>query len=353
MAGYAARRLLLALPTLLGISLLSFLILSVLPGDPIAARLEGGAPLSAEAEARLRAELRLDRPVIARYADWLAGALRGDLGRSVRDGRPVAGLVRDALPWTLLLNAAAVAALYAVALPLGLVQARRPRSPAARLAGAGLVAVSVVPPFVAALLLQAILSVRLGWLPLEGTGGGTGPGTGWTPGDLLAVAAHLVLPATCLALAGWGFAARYARDAFAEALPVSAVAAARARGLRGAALLRHFAPALALPLVWLLGGLIPSLLAGSVVVEEAFSWPGLGRVMVQAVLGRDTPVAMALLLISGTAVLAAQLLVDLVYPALDPRLRQGLPDRARPAGGTGGTGSAGDANRTRPARGPA
>ncbi len=334
MAGYAARRLLLALPTLLGISLLSFLILSVLPGDPIAARLEGGAPLSAEAEARLRAELRLDRPLIARYADWLAGAARGDLGRSLRDGRPVAGIVGDALPWTLLLNAAAVAALYAVALPLGLAQARRPRSPAARFAGAGLVAVSVIPPFVAALILQAIVSVRLGWLPLEGTGhdalpSGSGPAGLLLPASLLSVAAHLVLPALCLALAGWGFAARYARDAFAQALPGSAVAAARARGLRGAALLRHFAPALALPMVWLLGGLIPSLLAGSVVIEEAFSWPGVGRVMVQAVLGRDTPVAMALLLLSGTAVLAAQLLIDLIYPALDPRLRERLPSRTR------------------------
>lgn len=349
MAGYAARRLLLALPTLLGISLLCFLILSVLPGDPIAARLEEGAPLSAEAEARLRAELRLDRPVMERYADWLAAAARGDLGRSLRDGRPVSGIVGDALPWTLLLNAAAVAALYAVALPLGLAQARRPRSPAARFAGAGLVAVSVVPPFVAALILQAIVSVRLGWLPLEGTGrdavaSGFGPASPGLAAALLSVAAHLVLPALCLALAGWGFAARYARDAFVQALPGSAVAAARARGLRGTALLRHFAPALALPLVWLLGGLIPSLLAGSVVVEEAFSWPGVGRVMVQAVLGRDTPVAMALLLLSGTAVLAAQLLIDLIYPALDPRLRDRLPDR---------TSAAGAAARRQPAGGPA
>jgi len=347
MAGYAARRLLLALPTLLGISLLSFLILSVLPGDPIAARLEGGAPLSAEAEARLRTELGLDRPSIVRYADWLAATARGDLGRSLRDGRPVAGIVGDALPWTLLLNTTALFALYAVALPLGLVQARRPRSAAARVAGAGLVAVSVVPPFVAALVLQGLLSVRLGWLPLEGTGEATaGPWAagGFPAARLISLAAHLLLPAICLALAGWGFAARYAREAFAEALPASAVAAARARGLRGGAMLRHFAPALALPLVWLLGGVLPSLLAGSVVVEEAFSWPGLGRVMVQAVLGRDTPVAMALLLFSGTAVLAAQLLVDLVYPALDPRLRDRLPDRGRPAG---------DADRPRPDGSPA
>jgi len=321
MGGYAVRRLLLAGPTLLGISLLSFLILSVLPGDPIAARSEG-APVSAEVEARLRAELHLDRPALLRYADWLASAARGDLGRSLRDGRPVAGILAAALPWTILLNAAALAAIYGLALPLGLLQARRPRSPWARLAGAGLVVVSVVPSFVAALLLQALLSVRLGWLPLEGTGDVAG-------GPMsagLSLPAHLVLPALCLALAAWGFATRYARGAFAAAIPATDLAAARARGLRGWGLLRHFAPSLALPLVWLLGGLLPSLLAGSVVVEEAFSWPGLGRLMIQAVLGRDIPVAMALLLLSGTAVLAAQLLVDLLYPALDPRLRDLRPE---------------------------
>lgn len=324
MGGYAARRLLLALPTLVGISLLSFLVLAALPGDPIAAGLEGGGPLSAEAETRLRAELGLDRPLVVRYADWLAGAARGDLGRSLRDGRPVAGMLAEALPWTILLNAASIAGIYGLALPLGLLQARRPRSLAGRLADGALVIVSVVPPFVAALLLQALVSVRLGWLPLEGTGAGVeaaGDSFGLTS-SALSVFAHLILPALCLALAGWGFATRYARGAFASALPSTELAAARARGLSGLRLLRHFTPALILPLVWLLGGLVPSLLAGSVVVEEAFSWPGLGRLMVRAVLGRDTPVAMALLLLTACAVLAAQLLVDLLYPALDPRLRE-------------------------------
>jgi peptide/nickel transport system permease protein len=327
MGGYAARRILLALPTLIGISLLSFLILGALPGDPIAAGLEGGGPLSAEAEARLRQELRLDRPLLVRYADWLAAAARGDLGRSLRDGRPVAGMLAEALPWTILLNAASIAAIYGLALPLGLLQARRPRSPAARLADTALTLVSVVPPFVAALLLQAFVSVRLGWLPLEGTGAGleaTG-GSGLTL-SALSVFVHLVLPALCLALAGWAFATRYARGAFASALSSTELAAARARGLSGVRLLRHFAPALALPLLWLVGGLVPSLLAGSVIVEEAFSWPGLGRLMVRAVLGRDTPVAMALLLLTAGAVLAAQLLIDLLYPALDPRLRERRPE---------------------------
>ena len=316
MTGFVARRMLLAGPTLLGISFLAFFVLSVLPGDPLAARLESGLPLSPEAEARLRHELRLDQPVLARYADWLTSAVRGDLGRSIHDGRPVARILRDAVPWTTLLNLSALAAIYGVALPLGLLQSRRPRSSWSRLSEGGLVLASVVPPFVAALLLQDLFAVRLGWLPLSGTGE---PATGMA--RPAGIAAHLVLPALCLALAGWAFATRYARGAFAEALPASALAAARARGLRGPAILRHFAVLLALPLVWLLGGIVPALLSGSVVVEEAFAWPGLGRLMVQAVLGRDTPLAMALLLLSASAVLAAQLLIDLLSPALDPRLR--------------------------------
>ena len=324
MTGFVARRVLLAGPTLLGISFLAFFLLSVLPGDPLAARLEAGLPLSADAEARLRHELRLDRPVVSRYAEWLTAAARGDLGRSIHDGRTVAEIVGAAAPWTVLLNLAALAAIYGLALPLGLLQSRSPRSPWSRLSEGGLILASVVPPFVAALLLQGLFAVRLGWLPLSGTG---------EPAEGIALASgllpHLVLPALCLALAGWAFATRYARGAFAEAIPASTLAAARARGLRGGALLRHFALLLALPLVWLLGGIVPWLLSGSVVVEEAFAWPGLGRLMVQAVLGRDTPVAMALLLLSAGAVLAAQLLIDILSPALDPRLQTARAESAR------------------------
>lgn len=316
MTGFVARRVLLAGPTLLGISLVAFLVLSVLPGDPIAARIDAGAPLSADAEARLRSELRLDRPVLVRYAAWLQAAAQGDLGHSLHDGRPVAGILREAAPWTLLLNLAALGAIYGVALPLGLLQARRPRSTWARLSEGGLILASVIPSFIAALLLQGLFALRLEWLPLAGTGE-AGQGLAGPAGLL----PHLVLPALCLALAGWGFATRYARGAFAEALPAASLDAARARGLRGPGLLKHFGLLLALPLVWLLGGIVPSLLSGSVIVEEAFDWPGLGRLMVHAVLGRDTPLAMALLLLSAAAVLAAQLLIDLLYPALDPRLR--------------------------------
>lgn len=309
MSGYLARRLLAALPTLFGITLLAFAILNLLPADPILTWSEGMIPASAAETERLRSALRPDQPAIERYGAWILSLARLDLGASLRDGRPVSVLVAEALPWTLLLNGAAVALVYAIGLPIGWALSRR-RSRIAPVGGAALLLLSVVPPFAAALLLQRLLGVRWRLLPLQGTGDGG-----------LAVAPHLLLPAICLALSGWGFVARYARVAFETAIPESAVAAARSRGLAGTSLLRHFAANATLPLLWFLGGMVPALLSGSVVVEEIFSWPGLGRLLLRAVYGRDYPVVLALVLLSAVAVLIGQLIADLLLPALDPRAR--------------------------------
>jgi peptide/nickel transport system permease protein len=305
MGGYFVRRLFAALPTLLGITLMSFLVIVALPGDPALSGTEPGTPLSAEAQARLQAARPHMRSLPIRYADWLMGVVRFDLGRSLRDDRPVAELLAETLPFTLLLNLSALALIYVVALPAGFARARRPRSRRVRGIETLLLLVSAVPPFASALLLQRFLAVRLGLLPLQGAGGPS----------------HLLLPALCLAAAGAAYAARQAGAAFETLFLAAETRAARARGLRGWALLRHFLPNAALPFVWLLGGLVPGLLAGSVLVEEAFSWPGAGRLLVRAVTGRDQPVILALLLFSAVAVLLAQILADLLYPALDPRLR--------------------------------
>jgi peptide/nickel transport system permease protein len=317
MAGYLLRRLLAVLPTLLGITLIAFAILNLLPTDPLLTWTEAGVPVSAEAQARLRDALGSDRGGVARYGDWLLGLLRFDLGRSLRDGRPVATVIGEALPWTLLLNLSAMLAIYGLGLPLGLAGARHPGRPTDRLVRAALLLLFVLPPFAAGLLLQRLFAVRLGVLPLQGTGAGE---TGGLAGAF-DVARHLVLPALCLALAGWAYTARFARAAFRTLFPADTVSAARARGLGGLRLARHFAPMAMLPFVSLLGAIVPALVAGSVVVEEVFSWPGLGRLLLRAVEGRDYPVVLALVLISAVTVLAGQLLVDLLYPVLDPRLR--------------------------------
>jgi peptide/nickel transport system permease protein len=326
MAGFLLRRLLAALPTLLGITLVAFTILNLLPGDPVLTWSEAGVPMSAEAQARLRAALGTERGAAARYADWILAVVRLDLGQSLRDARPVQEIIGEALPWTLLLNFCAMAAIYGVGLPLGFLGARRPGSPGDRWSRLILLILFVVPPFAAALLLQRLFAVRLGLLPLQGTGLGETTGLA----RLLSIALHLVLPVLCLALAAWAYTTRYARAMFRSLFPAGSVSAARARGLSGLHLARHFAPMAALPFVSILGAVVPALVAGSVVIEEAFSWPGLGRLLVRAVEGRDYPVVMALVLLSALTVLAGQLLVDLAYPALDPRLReQVMQDEAR------------------------
>jgi peptide/nickel transport system permease protein len=318
MAGYLLRRALAAVPTLLGISLLAFAVLSLLPADPVLTWSEAGAPLSAEGMERLRRELGTDRSPVRRYADWLAGAARLDFGTSLREARPVLDLVGEALPWTLLLNLCAVAAIYGLGLPIGWAASRRPGGILDRSSRGLLIAVYVVPPFAAALLLQRLLSVRLRLLPLQGVAAGDATGPAAAAFDL---ALHLLLPTLCLALSGWAFAAHFARAAFRSLLAPGPLAAARARGISGWRLARHFAPNAAAPFVTLLGAIVPALLAGSVVVEEIFSWPGLGRLMLRSVEGRDYPVVLALMMLSASAVLAGQLLIDLIYPALDPRLR--------------------------------
>lgn len=313
MSGYLARRLCAALPTLLGITLVAFVILNLLPADPILTWSEGMIPASAAEADRLRAALRPDEPAAARYGAWILSLARLDLGTSMRDGRPVTALLAEALPWTVLLNAAALSLIYAAGLPIGWALSRR-GGPLLRFGSGALLLLSVVPPFAAALLLQRLFGVRLRLLPLLGTGEGG-----------LAALPHLVLPALCLALSGWGFVVRYSSTAFRAAMPESAIAAARARGLAGLALVRHFAANALLPLLWMLGGMIPALLSGSVIVEEIFAWPGLGRLLLRGVEGRDYPVVLALILLSAVAVLVGQLIADLLLPALDPRARALFP----------------------------
>jgi peptide/nickel transport system permease protein len=325
MAGYLLRRALAAVPTLLGISILAFSILNVLPSDPVLTWSEAGTPMSAEALERLRHELGTDRPPMARYTDWLLHAVRFDFGRSLRDARPVLDHLGESLPWTLLLNLSATAAIYGLGVPIGWVWARRRAAGLDRLARGLLIVVSVVPSFAAALLLQRLLAVRMRLLPLQGVASGSAAGSAGGAFDL---ALHLALPTLCLSLSGWAFAAHFSRAAFRSFLAPGQVAAARSRGLSGWRLARHFAPNAAAPFVSLLGGIVPGLLAGSVIVEEIFAWPGVGRLLLRAIDGRDYPVALTLMLLSALAVLAGQLLIDLLHPALDPRLREVMGQEA-------------------------
>ncbi len=322
MTFFLLRRLLSMLPTLVGITVLTFSILNLMPNDPLGTWSDTGALPTAEAIERLRHALGSERSAVERYGDWGTALLRGDLGRSLRDGRPVGEVVADALPWTLLLNLCAVALIYGVAVPFGLLGSSAPGRAADRMGGWILLALYAVPSFAAALLLQQTFAVRLGILPLQGV---SDPSPGPT---LLSRAAcllrHLALPTACLALSGWAFVARYCRAAFRSGPGREFLAVARAKGLSRLRAQTHIVASASVPLVTLLAAIIPGLVGGSVIVEQVFSWPGVGRLYLAAVEGRDYPVVLGLTLLSAVLVLAANLLVDLLYLVVDPRTRLGF-----------------------------
>jgi peptide/nickel transport system permease protein len=319
MAAFLLRRGVAFVPTLLGITLLSFLVLNLMPSDPVLTWAGGGVQPSAEALQRLRVELRTDQGPLERYADWLLAVLRGDLGHSIRDGRAVTAVVSEALPWTLILNLCAVAAIYGLAVPFGILGAAAPGSAPDRAGGTLLLLLYAIPSFAAALLLQQVFAVRLHLLPLHGVADRMGAASALQ--QTADLARHLILPSICLALSGWAFVARYARAAFRSTLGREFLSAARAKGLSRTRAFGHVLANTAVPLVTLLAGIIPGLVGGSVIVEQIFSWPGVGRLYLGAVEARDYPVVLGLTLLSAIAVLAGQFIVDLLYLAVDPRMR--------------------------------
>lgn len=314
-----ARRIATALVTLFAVTLLVFLCGASLPGaddpDESARRLPPGYA------AALRSQLHLDEPVASRYARWMSDLVRGDLGTSFREHRPVAEVVRQRLPVSLSLNALALLVMLAAAIPLGLAGAWRPSSLGDRAVILGTSALYAVPVFWAALVLQRIFASRLGWLPLYGIStAGASSGALGALGDRLA---HLVLPAACLAYPGLAYVARFVRSAVLEGSSGEAGRVARARGVGAARfLVGHGLPQAAVPLLTLAGFLVPRLVGGSLLVEAIFNVPGLGSLMWDSVLARDLPVILGLTLLSGTTTLAAITAADVLAAWCDPRVRR-------------------------------
>jgi ABC-type dipeptide/oligopeptide/nickel transport system permease component len=279
-----------------------FFLIHLIPGDPAAAMLgEGAAPGDV---ASLRHDLGLDRPLLSQYGAWLSGLARGDLGRSIQTRRPVTGEIRRAVPATAALAAAAFAAALAVAVPSGVLGALLRGKPADRaLRLLSIVGVST-PNYVSGPVLVLLFSVQLGWLPVSGR---DAPGA-------------IVLPAATLGLALAALLSRMIRASFAEELSKPYVLAAEARGegpVRAA--LRHAARN-ALPPVLVVAGLqIGSLLTGAVVTETIFSWPGVGRLLIQSIQRRDYPTVQGCVLFIASVYVVVNALVDAAAARLDPR----------------------------------
>lgn len=308
MRGYVARRVLILIPTWLGITVLAFALAQLAPGDPAASVFQRaqGRPPSAVELAATRHRLGLDASLPGQYVDWLRGAVHGDLGTSYASGQRVTDELASRAPATLELAGAATLLALLIAVPLGVLAAVRRNSLVDQtLRGLALLA-SSIPSFWLAFLLITLFSVQLGWLPAAGRGG----------------LDHLVLPAASLGLAEAAILARLTRSSLLEVLDEDYLAAARARGLsEGRVIVRHALRNALNPVVTQAGLLFGVLLAYSAIVEVIFVWPGIGRLAVQAIQGRDYPLIQGFVVFAGTIFVLVNLAVDLVYLRLDPRVR--------------------------------
>ena len=322
MIAYIARRLLLAIPTLAGIVVIVFLLLHLAPGSPVTASGgESGRRVSGRAAEEMKRLYGLDRPLPERFGKWIVRVVRLDLGESFVDRRRVSDRILEALPYTLTLNGLALLLTLLIAIPLGVEAGGRPEGAFDRLSGAALFALYSTPSFWAALLLQTLFSVKLRWLPLYGVASDPEPAGFAGVADRIS---HLALPVICLTYGSLAFYARLVRAGVAEARNADYVLAARARGLsRREALWKHAFRNALLPLVTLLGLVLPGLLSGSVIIERIFAWPGLGRLYFDSILSRDYPVVLALSLVGAVATLAVTLAADVAYAVADPRVRDG------------------------------
>ena len=309
------RRLTALMVTLLVASLLIFLLLEILPGDPAAVILGVGA--QEDTLRALRAELGLDLPAPVRYLNWLGEVLQGDLGRSYTYDTPVQELLLNRVELSLPLALLAILLSTGIAIPLGVFAASRHRKVADTvIMGFAQLGVAI-PNFWFAILLILLFSVKLGWFS---AGGFAGWDAGWIPAFK-----SLVLPAVALALPQAAILARVTRSSVLETVQEDYIRTARAKGLsRSQALWRHAVRNALIPVVTILGLQLSFLLAGTIIIENVFYLPGVGRLLFQAIAQRDLMVVKNLVLVLAATVVLINFLVDLLYAVLDPRLRLGF-----------------------------
>lgn len=302
MLGFLLRRLGQALVTILGVVTLIFFV-QRLTGDPTYLLVPETAT---QADiAALRHQLGFDRPLPVQYLDFLGELARFDLGQSVVQRVPVATIIASRLPYTLMLAAGALLVACGIGVPIGILLAIFRNSPAAKAAAGFVLAAQSMPTFWSGILMILVFSVLLGWLPPSSTG------------DL----SHLVMPSFALGLLSMATFARITRSALLDELSKDYVRTARSRGVRsGRLLIRHLARNASIPVITVAALEISNLLAGAVIVETVFAWPGLGQVTVQAILARDFMIVQGVVLLGAFVTVLLNLLSDLLYSLVDPRI---------------------------------
>jgi peptide/nickel transport system permease protein len=313
MARYLLRRLVQGLLTLFMVTALTFFLINLSPGGPAAVM---NMQTTASQREALVKELGLDKPVTVRYAEWLDGAIHGNLGSSLDSQQPVAELIAQRFPNTLILAAATLAVTLLLGVPLGILAAVRRGSVVDRFCTALSTVGMAIPDFWLGTILIIVFAVTLQVLPASGM---VTAGADFSLTDL---ASHLVMPVLTLAVLMLPNIVRFTRSAMLDVLNLDYIRTAYAKGLSSrTVLVRHALRNALVPIIAIVGLIIPLLLGGSVVVESVFGWPGMGRLAVQAATDRDYTVVMGVTVVVGVIVIVVNLLTDLIYSILDPRIR--------------------------------
>lgn len=312
MAGYVLRRVLQVLVVMLGVSVIVFAIIHLIPGDPV--RVALGTRFNQETYEALRARAGLDQPLVVQYFDWLAGVVTGDLGVSFRSGNPVSDVILERLPATLTLAFASLAVALGIALPLGIISAVRSGRPIDYVATfVSQIGISI-PDFWMGIMLILLFSLTLGWLPPAGYVSPLEDPVEWLR--------RLIMPALTTGVVSGAILTRFVRSSVLDALGQDYTRTARSKGLRERVVVRrHVLKNAMIPVVTVTGLQLAYLLGGVIVVEIVFSWPGLGQLALIAVQRRDYPVLQGTVLLFALTFLLINLVVDLLYAWLDPRIK--------------------------------
>jgi peptide/nickel transport system permease protein len=312
---YLARRALFLVPLLLGLSMLMFLLIQSAPGDPVLAMMGERAASNPQYVEQARKNLGLDKPIPVQYIYWLRRiVLHGDLGTAYTfNNKPVLTLIGERFWSTVQLQAIALCLGLLIAIPVGILSATRQYSALDNTVTVGSFLGLALPNFWLALLLQIWIGVKLGWLPVISTGQANA--------DYPERLKYFIMPVLVLALPNVAYFARFMRSSMLEVINQDYVTVARAKGLDGRTVLyRHALRNALIPMVTIVGLQLPRILSGAVIIEQIFAWPGLGDLAFKAIGQRDYPVILAVTLLSGAAVMIVNLLTDLVYVLVDPRV---------------------------------
>lgn len=323
MISYLFKRLLVIVPVLFGITLITFIVIHLAPGGPVEAQTELHIKVSAEARENLKRLYGLDKPLHIQYIEWLKRFIKFDFGESFVDQRKVIDKIKERIPITLAINILSMAIIFTFALPIGVFSAWKRHSLFDRVTTVFVFAGFSIPHFWLALLLMMLFGVELGWFPISGIQSIEIADMSFFE-RVIDIASHLVLPVCVAATGGLAGLSRYSRSSMLEVLRQDYIRTAKAKGLpEKTVIFRHGLRNALLPVITILGLSVPGLIGGSVIFETIFAIPGMGQLYYSSAMARDYPVVMGMLVIIAILTLLGNLLADIAYAIVDPRIRLG------------------------------